>query len=135
MKFSIEKSCCMIFTKSTREELNLDLKIYGDNLKRQDEIKFLGIRFDSRLTFSPLIDEYKKKTKNQNLILFKHYRSRDLNKLQLLTLLNRLFELSQRYVAAGPSNSVTLVFRLVKEYGRGSESRHKFSSQFLSSLI
>ena len=49
----------MIFTKSTREELNLDLKIYGDNLKRQDEIKFLGIKFDSRLTFSPFIDELK----------------------------------------------------------------------------
>ena len=36
MKILIEKSCYMIFTKSTRDELNLDLKIYGNNLKRQD---------------------------------------------------------------------------------------------------
>ncbi|RNA35345.1 hypothetical protein BpHYR1_000316 [Brachionus plicatilis] len=53
----------------------------------------------------------------KNLILFKHYGSRDLNKLQLLILLIRLFELSQRYVGAGLIYSVTLVDRPVKEYG------------------
>ncbi|RNA00701.1 hypothetical protein BpHYR1_006318 [Brachionus plicatilis] len=41
----------------------------------------------------------------------------DLNKLLLLILLIRHFELSQRYVGAGLSYSVTLVDRPVKEYG------------------
>ncbi|RMZ97436.1 RNA-directed DNA polymerase from mobile element jockey-like [Brachionus plicatilis] len=76
MKISIEKSCYMIFTKSTREELNLDLKIIGDNLKRQDDIKFLGIRFDSRLTFSPLIDELKERCNSRlNLIKILSYKN------------------------------------------------------------
>ena len=69
MKISIEKSCYMVFTKSTRNEPNLNLKINGDNLHRQDEIKFLGIRFDPRLTFSPLIDELKERCNSRlNLI-------------------------------------------------------------------
>ena len=59
----------MIFTKSTREEHNLNLKIYGNNLIRQDEIKFLGIKLDSRFTFSPLIDELKERFNSRlNLI-------------------------------------------------------------------
>ncbi|RMZ96931.1 RNA-directed DNA polymerase from mobile element jockey-like, partial [Brachionus plicatilis] len=166
----------MIFTKSTREELNLDLKIYGDNLKRQDEIKFLGIRFDSRLTFSPLIDELKERCNSRlNLIEILsnknwrlHHRTlRNLyksligsildynfpclnslsdtnikklqtiqnsavrsilklrfdtpasilyheaqNKLKFHTISNRLFELSERYVRAGLTNSVPLLLRL-----------------------
>ncbi|RNA07838.1 hypothetical protein BpHYR1_034787 [Brachionus plicatilis] len=140
MKISIEKSCYMIFTKSTREELNLDLKIYGDNLKRQHEIKFLGIRFDSRLTFSPLIDELKEHfnfpclnslsdTNIQKLQTIQNSAVRSIlklrfdtpssilyheahNKLKFHTISNRLFELSERYVRAGLTYSVPVLLRL-----------------------
>ncbi|RNA09200.1 RNA-directed DNA polymerase from mobile element jockey-like [Brachionus plicatilis] len=46
------------------------------------------------------------------------------NKLKLLTVSNRLFELSERYVRAGLSHSVPLTIRLVEEYNRGFESRY-----------
>ncbi|RNA00927.1 hypothetical protein BpHYR1_025803, partial [Brachionus plicatilis] len=46
------------------------------------------------------------------------------NKLKLLTVSNRLFELSERYVGTGLSHSIPLVERLVKEYKEGFESRH-----------
>ncbi|RNA21073.1 RNA-directed DNA polymerase from mobile element jockey-like [Brachionus plicatilis] len=44
------------------------------------------------------------------------------NKLKLLTVSNRLFELSERYVRTGLSHSVPLTVRLVEEYNRGFES-------------
>ncbi|RNA19105.1 hypothetical protein BpHYR1_049268 [Brachionus plicatilis] len=43
------------------------------------------------------------------------------NKLKLLTVSNRLFELSERYVGTGLSHSIPLVVRLVKEYKEGFE--------------
>ncbi|RMZ99324.1 RNA-directed DNA polymerase from mobile element jockey-like [Brachionus plicatilis] len=46
------------------------------------------------------------------------------NKLKLLTVSNRLFELSERYVGTGLSHSIPLVERLVKEYKEGFESRN-----------
>ncbi|RNA20405.1 hypothetical protein BpHYR1_037757 [Brachionus plicatilis] len=46
------------------------------------------------------------------------------NKLKLLTVSNRLFELSERYYGTGLSNSIPLVVRLVKEYKEGFESRY-----------
>ncbi|RNA36062.1 hypothetical protein BpHYR1_052712 [Brachionus plicatilis] len=46
------------------------------------------------------------------------------NKLNLLTISNRLFELSERYVRTGLSRSVPLVVRLVEEYREGFESRY-----------
>ncbi|RNA18038.1 hypothetical protein BpHYR1_007997 [Brachionus plicatilis] len=46
------------------------------------------------------------------------------NKLKLLTVSNRLFELSERYVGTGLSHSIPLVVRLVKEYKEGFESRY-----------
>ncbi|RNA16205.1 RNA-directed DNA polymerase from mobile element jockey-like [Brachionus plicatilis] len=46
------------------------------------------------------------------------------NKLNLLTVSNRLFELSERYVRAGLSHSVPLVVKLVEEYRGGFESRY-----------
>ncbi|RNA17999.1 hypothetical protein BpHYR1_012102 [Brachionus plicatilis] len=45
-------------------------------------------------------------------------------KLKLLTVSNRLFELSERYVRAGLSHSVSLTVRLVEEYNKGFESRY-----------
>ncbi|RNA24770.1 RNA-directed DNA polymerase from mobile element jockey-like [Brachionus plicatilis] len=46
------------------------------------------------------------------------------NKLKLLTVSNRLFELSERYVRAGLSHSVQLTVRLVEENNKGFESRY-----------
>ncbi|RNA16287.1 hypothetical protein BpHYR1_052435 [Brachionus plicatilis] len=46
------------------------------------------------------------------------------NKLKLLRVSNRLFELSGRYVRAGLSHSVPLAVRLVEEYKKGFESRY-----------
>ncbi|RNA23382.1 hypothetical protein BpHYR1_028086, partial [Brachionus plicatilis] len=46
------------------------------------------------------------------------------NKLKLLTVSNRLYELSERYVGTGLSHSIPLVVRLVKEYKEGFESRY-----------
>ncbi|RNA07938.1 hypothetical protein BpHYR1_037771, partial [Brachionus plicatilis] len=44
--------------------------------------------------------------------------------INLLTVSNRLFELSERYVGTGLSHSIPLVERLVKEYKEGFESRY-----------
>ncbi|RNA19118.1 hypothetical protein BpHYR1_006377 [Brachionus plicatilis] len=46
------------------------------------------------------------------------------NKLKLLTVSSRLFELSDRYVGTELSHSIPLVVRLVKEYKEGFESRY-----------
>ncbi|RNA13509.1 hypothetical protein BpHYR1_015663, partial [Brachionus plicatilis] len=46
------------------------------------------------------------------------------NKLKFLTVSNRLFELSERYVAGGLRHSVPLVINLVDEYKAGFESRY-----------
>ncbi|RNA44102.1 RNA-directed DNA polymerase from mobile element jockey-like, partial [Brachionus plicatilis] len=46
------------------------------------------------------------------------------NKLKLLTVTNRLFELCERYVRAGLSHSVPLVVSLVEEYREGFELRY-----------
>ncbi|RMZ93853.1 hypothetical protein BpHYR1_016109, partial [Brachionus plicatilis] len=44
--------------------------------------------------------------------------------LKLLTVSNRLFELSERYVAGGLRHSVPLVVKLVDEYKADFESRY-----------
>ncbi|RNA04698.1 RNA-directed DNA polymerase from mobile element jockey-like [Brachionus plicatilis] len=46
------------------------------------------------------------------------------NKLNLLTVSNRLFELNERIVRAGLSHYVPLVVTLVEEYREGFESRY-----------
>ncbi|RNA21389.1 hypothetical protein BpHYR1_040077 [Brachionus plicatilis] len=46
------------------------------------------------------------------------------NKLKFLTVLNRLFKLSEKYVAGGLRHSVPLVVKLVDEYKAGFESSH-----------
>ncbi|RMZ98105.1 hypothetical protein BpHYR1_044073 [Brachionus plicatilis] len=46
------------------------------------------------------------------------------NKLNLLPVSNRLFELSERYVKAELSHSVPVVVRLVEEYREGFESSY-----------
>ncbi|RNA15376.1 RNA-directed DNA polymerase from mobile element jockey-like [Brachionus plicatilis] len=171
MKISVEKSCYMIFEKKTKEK-----------------VKFLGITLDSKLTFSPMVDELKERC-NSRLNLIKYLSNKKwglkpktlgslyksligsildysfpclnsfsetnikkiqviqnsavrsilklkyeipsniihqeaFNKLNLLTISNRLFELSERYVRTGLSHSVPLVVRLVEEYREGFESRY-----------
>ncbi|RNA16234.1 RNA-directed DNA polymerase from mobile element jockey-like [Brachionus plicatilis] len=46
------------------------------------------------------------------------------NKLKLLTVSNRLFQLSERYVRAGLNHSVPLTVRLVEESNKGFESKY-----------
>ncbi|RNA33215.1 RNA-directed DNA polymerase from mobile element jockey-like [Brachionus plicatilis] len=188
MKISVEKSCSVVFSRYKKKSDNLNLKIYGNRMVSQKEIKFLGIKFDSKLNFNILVDEIKERCNNRlNIIkilsnkkwglnqntlgnLYKslvgsildysfpcsnsfsennikklqaiqntavrsilkliydtpsnivHHEA--FNKLKLLTVSNRLFELSERYVGTGLSHSVPLVERLVKEYKEGFESRY-----------
>ena len=188
MKVSVEKSCYMIFEKRTKSKINLDLKIYNNNLIREEKVKFLDITLDSKLTFSSMIDDLKKRC-NSRLNIIKYLSNKKwglkpktlgnlyksligsildysfpclnsfsetnlkklqviqnaavrsilnlkydipsniinheaFNKLKLLTVSNRLFELSERYVRAGLSHSIPLVVRLVEEYKEGFESRY-----------
>ncbi|RNA02478.1 RNA-directed DNA polymerase from mobile element jockey-like, partial [Brachionus plicatilis] len=171
MKISVEKSCSVVFSRYKKESDNLNLKIYGNRIVSQKEIKFLGIKFDSKLNFNILVDEIKERCNkrlhiikilsnkkwglNQNTLgnLYKslvgaildysfpclnsfsennikklqaiqntavrsilklkydtpsnivHHEA--FNKLKLLTVSNRLFELSERYVGTGLSHSIS----------------------------
>ncbi|RNA25185.1 RNA-directed DNA polymerase from mobile element jockey-like [Brachionus plicatilis] len=185
MKISVEKSCSVVFSRYKKESDNLNLKIYGNRIVSQKEIKFLGIKFDCKLNFNILVDEIKERC-NKRLNIFKilsnkkwglnqntlgnlykslagsildysfpclnsisennikklqaiqntavrsilklkydtpskilHHEA--FNKLKLLTVSNRLFELSERYFGTGLSHSIPLV---VKEYKEGFESRY-----------
>ncbi|RNA37564.1 hypothetical protein BpHYR1_025189 [Brachionus plicatilis] len=42
MKISVEKSCSVVFSRYKKESDNLNLKIYGNRIVSQKEIKFLG---------------------------------------------------------------------------------------------
>ncbi|RMZ94655.1 hypothetical protein BpHYR1_030411 [Brachionus plicatilis] len=48
----------------------------------------------------------------------------NIKKIQFASTVNRLFELSERYVREELSHSVPLVVRLVEEYTEGFESRY-----------
>ncbi|RMZ99804.1 hypothetical protein BpHYR1_023631, partial [Brachionus plicatilis] len=66
------------------------------------EIKFLGLKFDSKLSFAPMVDEIKQRSSSRlNLI--------------------KIFD---RYVAGGLRHSVPWVIKLVDEYKAGFESRY-----------
>ncbi|RNA22094.1 hypothetical protein BpHYR1_029721 [Brachionus plicatilis] len=41
MKISVEKSCSVVFSRYKKESDNLNLKIYGNRILNQKEIKFL----------------------------------------------------------------------------------------------
>ncbi|RNA41138.1 hypothetical protein BpHYR1_020320, partial [Brachionus plicatilis] len=41
MKISVEKSCSVVFSRYKKESDNLNLKIYGNRIASQKEIKFL----------------------------------------------------------------------------------------------
>ena len=50
LKFSVEKSKVMFFSKKKISE-NKKLNLYGKNLERENSFRFLGMTFDSRLTW------------------------------------------------------------------------------------
>ncbi|RNA36179.1 hypothetical protein BpHYR1_017981 [Brachionus plicatilis] len=58
------------------------------------------------------------------MITLEYMHQEAFNKLKLLTVSNRLFGLSERYVKTGLSYSVLLVVRMVKEYREGFESSY-----------
>ena len=60
-KFSVEKTKAMFFTRKKIRECNL--KIYGNNLERVDHFCFLGLHFDSRLTWREHISYVVNKSK------------------------------------------------------------------------
>ncbi|RNA07342.1 RNA-directed DNA polymerase from mobile element jockey-like [Brachionus plicatilis] len=69
MKISVEKSCSVVFSRYKKESYNLNLKIYGNRIVSQKEIKFLGIKFDSKLNFNILVDKIKERcNKRLNII-------------------------------------------------------------------
>ncbi|RMZ99515.1 hypothetical protein BpHYR1_007295 [Brachionus plicatilis] len=43
MKISVEKSCSVVFPRYKKKSDNLNLKIYGNRIVSQKEIKFLDI--------------------------------------------------------------------------------------------
>ncbi|RNA25422.1 Sodium-coupled monocarboxylate transporter 1 [Brachionus plicatilis] len=150
MKISVEKSCSVVFSRYKKESDNLSLKIYGNRIVSQKEIKFLDIvkqkmgsqsktlgnlyKFlvGSILDYSfPCLNSFSENnikklqaiqnTAVRSILMLKYDNPSNIvhheafNKLKLLTVSNRLFELSERYVGTGMSHSIPLIERLVKE--------------------
>ncbi|RMZ94513.1 hypothetical protein BpHYR1_010911, partial [Brachionus plicatilis] len=99
MKVSVEKSCSVVFSRYKKENENLNLKIYGNRIVSQKEIKFLAIQNTAVRSILKL-----KYDTPSNIV---HHEA--FNKLKLLTVSNQLFELSERYVGTGLSHSIPLV--------------------------
>ncbi|RNA27073.1 hypothetical protein BpHYR1_012386 [Brachionus plicatilis] len=152
MKISVEKPCSVVFSRYKKESDNLNLKIYG-NRKYTDIVNkkwglnqnTLGNLYKSLVGsildyYFPCLNSFSEnnikklqaiqntavrsffKLKYDTLSNIVHHEA--YNKLKLLTVSNRLFELSERYVGTGLSHSIPLVVRLVKEYKEGFESRY-----------
>ena len=62
-KFSTSKTVAIRFTRCKRQEAVPHLKLDGAILPYADEVKFLGMIFDSRLTWAKHIDDLKLKVK------------------------------------------------------------------------
>jgi hypothetical protein len=68
MKFSPEKNAVVIFSRKTVDTQNLPrLTMYGKPIKFQDQTKYLGVTFDSKLSFKPHIQN---KFKSAKKLLF-----------------------------------------------------------------
>ena len=66
IKLNPEKPKVIIFSRSMlarKEELNL--KLYGETLKIYPQVKFLGIIFDSKLTFQPYFEDVRERCNNR----------------------------------------------------------------------
>ena len=58
IKLNPEKTKVIIFSRSMiSRKVELNLKLYGETLKIYPQVKFLGIIFDSRLTFQPHFED------------------------------------------------------------------------------
>ncbi|RNA28071.1 RNA-directed DNA polymerase from mobile element [Brachionus plicatilis] len=64
MKISVEKSSCIIFSKSSTLP-KLKLKFFNKNLPNSKSIKFLGVTFDERLNFINQVSEIKQKCQSR----------------------------------------------------------------------
>ncbi|KAK7877307.1 hypothetical protein WMY93_031957 [Mugilogobius chulae] len=62
-RFSVEKTKVMFFTRRKVSEA-LKLKLYGEDIERVNAFKFLGVVFDSRLTWKAHIDKIEAKSKH-----------------------------------------------------------------------
>ena len=68
-KFSTSKTVCMHFCRLRKHHLDPELFLYGMPIPVVQEVKFLGLIFDSKLSFLPHIRYLKNKsTKALNLI-------------------------------------------------------------------
>ena len=68
-KFSTSKTVAVRFTRSTRQETVPVLKLNGEIIPYDNTVKFLGMTFDSKLTWSSHIDTLKTKVKKSLNIL------------------------------------------------------------------
>ena len=58
IKLNPEKTKVIIFSRSLlARKAELNLKLYGETLKIYPQVKFLGIIFDSKLTFQPHVED------------------------------------------------------------------------------
>ena len=58
IKLNPEKTKVIIFSRSMlARKAELNLKLYGETLKIYPQVKFLGIIFDSKLTFQPHFED------------------------------------------------------------------------------
>ena len=63
-KFSTSKTVCVHFCKQREPHLDPDLRLYGESIPVVTQVKFLGVIFDSKLTFEPHIGQLKLKCQN-----------------------------------------------------------------------
>ena len=68
-KFSTTKTVAVRFTKSRRQEMVPNLILNGELLPYKDEVKFLGLTFDKKLTWSSHINNLKCKVRKSLDIL------------------------------------------------------------------
>merc|ERR1712002_458722 len=67
--FSTSKTIAVRFTRCTKLEPIAPLELNGTKIPFEDQVKFLGVIFDKKLTWGPHIDNLKRKVKNSINIL------------------------------------------------------------------
>ena len=60
-KFSLTKTLCVHFCKKNGLQPEPDVKLYGQQLPVEEQVKFLGLFFDKKLSFTPHIKYMKDK--------------------------------------------------------------------------